>query len=320
MDAEILSVIVLTYKHGALLLEAIDSVLRQDYPKIQLIIAEDGAKDFDEEAVRRYAVGHADTNLVDVQIMHPTTNAGTVRNLNKALKKVKGKYVKIIAGDDTYSQSDVFSKQVDYLRENQDKYLVFGNVVECDAYMKPVQTQNSQGEAISRVVCESRNEMLRYFCKVNSSFMATQSICFRKVFFEKFGEYDERFKLIEDLPMVSRIIIENIPFGYQNISCVNHRGCVGVSTSNNPFEPSKIPYYKDLLSFYDLILDPVKDIVGRTFVNMRRALIAFRIDYSQVKANGGSKSERFRLIVKNIAPIGYYAFSKFGRFLNYIKH
>lgn len=320
MSGEILSVIVLTYKHGDLLFKTIDSVLSQDYPEVQLIIAEDGAKDFDKEAVRRYAIEHADSNLVDVQIMHPTTNAGTVRNINKALKKVQGEYVKVIAGDDTFFDPDVFSKQVEYLRKNPDKYLVFGNIVECDAYMKPIRPQNCQGEAISRIVCESRNEMFRYFCKVNSSFMATQSICFRKEFFEKYGEYDERFKLIEDLPMVSRIIIENIPFGYQNIPCVNHRGSVGVSTSNNPFETSKIPYYKDLLSFYDLILNPVKDIVGCTFVDMRRALIAFRIDYSKEKAGNGSKASRIGLIMKNVAPISYYAFSKFGRFLNYIKH
>ena len=320
MNDEILSVIILTYKHGNLLWETIDSVLNNDYSKIQLIVAEDGANDFDEELVRQYIIEHARANLIDIQTLHSTTNGVTVRNINKALKKVQGEYVKIIAGDDTFSHSDIFSKQIDYLKKNPDKYLVFGNIVECDEDMRPVLHQTCQGKVINKILLENRTELIRYFCRVNSSFMATQSICFRNSFFENYGGYDERFRLIEDLPMIVRIITENISFGYQDIPCVNHRGSVGLSTSNIPFDVSKILYYKDLISFYDLILNPIKDIVGVTFVDMRRSLIAFRIEYSQLKAKKNTKVKRLILIVKNIVPISYYVFSKFRRFMNYMKH
>ena len=320
MNDETLSIVVLTYKHGKYLYETLDSALSQDYPQIQLIVAEDGAKDFDANAVRAYVISHAKSNLIDCKILHPNTNSGTVKNLNKGLKEVQGGYIKIIAGDDTFASTNVASNQIAYLKANPDKLLVVGSIVECDANMVPIVNNDRGSEIIEKVMNSGRNQMLRYFCRRNSSFIATQAICFRKEFFIKYGTYDERFKLIEDLPMAVRIISEDIPFGHQNSPCVNHRGIVGVSTSSNPFEASKVSYYQDLLSYYDLILEPVKNVVGKTFVNMRRALIAFRIEYSQIKQENGLGINRAGLIVKNIAPISYYAFSKFRRFLNYIKH
>lgn len=311
-----LSVIVLTYKHGDLLFDTLDSVLCQDYPNIQLIVAEDGAKDFDADKVERYIADHSSHNLHETLVIHSGENNGTVRNINKALEVASGEYIKLIAGDDTFSAKDVASKQIDFLKNNPDKYLVMGEIVECDANMVAIANPKQPSE---QVLAGSRDEMLRYFCKKNSSFLATQSICFRRVFFEKYGVYDERFELIEDLPMAVRIIRENVPFGYQAYPCVNHRGSVGVSTSNNPFEVSKIPYYMDLLNYYDLVLNPVKDTIGKTYVDMRRSLIAFRIEYSQTNNDNSSKVSRIILIAKNIVPIGYYAFSQFGRFLNYIR-
>ena len=50
----LLTCIVLTYRNGEFLYETIDSILMQDYPHIELIVAEDGAPDFDAETLRKY--------------------------------------------------------------------------------------------------------------------------------------------------------------------------------------------------------------------------------------------------------------------------
>ena len=86
MNDETLSIVVLTYKHGKYLYETLDSALSQDYPQIQLIVAEDGAKDFDANAVRAYVISHAKSNLIDCKILHPNKNSGTVKKINKGMK------------------------------------------------------------------------------------------------------------------------------------------------------------------------------------------------------------------------------------------
>lgn len=52
MKNGLLTCIVLTYRNGEFLFETIDSILMQDYPHIELIVAEDGASDFNAETIK----------------------------------------------------------------------------------------------------------------------------------------------------------------------------------------------------------------------------------------------------------------------------
>lgn len=319
MYSDLLSIIVLTYKHNELLWETLDSILMQDYSRIQLIIAEDGAKDFNVKLVEEYILMHAKKNIVEFKIICSSENLGTVKNINNALSHCDGQFVKFIAGDDIFPTTDIASKQISYLKNNPDFFLVMGKVVECDAKMHPLANQKHKTEIMEKIMMMSRNEMLQYFCKRDSSFLATQSICFRYSFFDQFGRYDERFRFIEDLPMAIKIIHNNIPFGYLDILCVKHRGSVGISTSSNPFEITKIGYYKDLLIFYDFILYPIRNLIGKSFIYFRRNLIAFRIDFTMLKEKNGKSWDCFCLIIKNILPISFYILNRFNNFVRYIR-
>ena len=48
------SIIVLCYKNQDKLYGMLDSIFIQDYPRIQLIVSDDGSYDFDVEMVRDY--------------------------------------------------------------------------------------------------------------------------------------------------------------------------------------------------------------------------------------------------------------------------
>ena len=112
----LLTCIVLTYRNGEFLYETIDSILMQDYPHIELIVAEDGAPDFDAETLRKYIVQKKKENLENVVIYSNSPNFGTVKNVNKALRKTQGEYVKIIAGDDAYPDSNTFQGKLHICR------------------------------------------------------------------------------------------------------------------------------------------------------------------------------------------------------------
>lgn len=320
MKSDLLSIIILTYKHGDLLYETIDSILVQDYPQIQIVIAEDGEVGFSEKVIQKYICEKARENIVDVRIFHSENNRGTVRNLNQAILNASGYYIKIIAGDDTYANSQVCSKQISYLKEHLGIDVVLGNIVECNAQMKVLHENGFAPDKKRFLLNADRGKLLRYFCKNNSALISTQSICFTRDFFVKYGLYDERFRLIEDLPMAVRMITNNIPMGYIDWPCVNHRGSTGVSTSNDAFDVRKMAYYSDLFTYYNEILYPIRCVVGGFFVCMRRDLIQFRMDFSVQKNSGVNKWSRVFLVVKNIIPITYYCFSQFRRVLFYFKH
>lgn len=307
MDQKTLSVIVLTYKHGKLLYECIDSILMQDYPYIELIIAEDGEKDFDKKAVEEYIAQKAKPNVISTQIIANETNIGTVKNINQAILCSNGDYVKVIAGDDSYPTPDVFSKQIEYLSEN-DTLFVVGNTIECDSEMSPLTKKGFAPEKKEKLLIGNRKKLLRRFCKKSPHLFATQAICFKKEFFTFMGLFDERYRLVEDLPFAIKIIISNIPIGYQDIDCVNHRGSVGVSTSNNAFDAKKMAYYTDLKSYHENCLIPISNAVGKVFVKMRYGLACFRIEYV-----GSTGFKKLKLLVKYFLPLAYYVLSKPGR-------
>ena len=311
MNNDIVSVVVLTYKHGALLLETLDSVFLQDHPQIELIVAEDGAKNFDREALEQYVAKHAGANIVSTQILVNEINIGTVKNINCAIARANGAYVKIIAGDDTYPHKSVFSQQVAYLKEHEDTQLVVGNIVECDSEMHPFEVKGFAPDQKENLLDAPRAKLLKELCRKSPHLLATQSLCFKKAFFEQHGVYDERFRLIEDLPMAVRIVTKNHQIGYVDMPCVNHRGSVGVSTSNNAFDARKLAYYTDLKNYFVNCLFPVKKTVGRLFVNMRYRLMCFRIE--RCKPENQTKKKKILLSLRYMFPIIYYTLTNFGR-------
>lgn len=311
--AMLISVVIVTYKHGTLIYDTLDSVFKQDYSNIELIIAEDGCEGFDREAVETYINSRKSKNIYSYSIIQSQKNQGTVRNINNALKCTHGKFIKIIAGDDIYPDSNVFSQQINYLETHPFDDLVIGNTWECDTNLNILPREGITPKKLKRLLSGSRQKLLRHVCKKELSVVSTQVGCYRKEFFEKFGCYDERYRLIEDIPMAVRIVSNNIGIGYIDYPCVCHRKGTGISTSRNAFDKSRLAYYYDLEKCFENAFLPIKSAIGVTYVNMRHRLIKFRIQY--VLLNGESKSllPRALLIAKNILPIAYYTVCNVSR-------
>lgn len=313
----LVSVIVVTYKHGNKLFETLQSIFEQDYPNIQLIVAEDGFSDFNITDVNTFIIEKKKINISNYIIIHPDENRGTVKNINNALRLSCGEFIKIIAGDDTYPNSQVFSKQIEYLQVHQSDDIVIGNTIECDSYMNYLPVEGASPRKIKKLISGPRQNFLRYICQKELSIVSTQVSCYRKSFFNNLGYYDERYKLIEDIPMAVRIISSNTSIGYIDFPCVCHRKGTGVSTSNNAFDPERMVYYIDLLKCFENVFIPIKCAVGKHYVNMRYRLLRFRIEYAKLNENKISKYKRIILILKNICPIIYYTINNAKRITFY---
>ena len=208
-------------------------------------------------------------------ILHANKNRGTVRNLNHALQHANGEYIKIIAGDDVFYNEQVFKQQVSFLQNNPQYSFVIGNVIECDAEMNMTNLTGFKPDGVLSLLEQPKDVLLKYIVRDNPGILAVQAICFRRTFYQWFGKFDEDYYLIEDLPMAVKAIDAGIPFGYIDFPCVKHRGSIGVSTSNEAFDPKRIMYYQDLLKYYDKTLSPIQNVVGKMYVRMRRQLIQY---------------------------------------------
>lgn len=96
MNKPKISVLIPTYCYARYLPEAIDSVLAQDCPDFELLIADDCSPDNTAEVVRPYCEKDA-----RIRFVAHAKNMGMVNNWNFCLEEARGDYVKFLFGDDT---------------------------------------------------------------------------------------------------------------------------------------------------------------------------------------------------------------------------
>lgn len=114
---QLVSVLVLSYKNTQGIYPTIDSILMQDYPRIEIILSDDGTPGFpsDAEKILRYITEHKRNNIERFYINSLKENVGTVRNMNSGLGFCRGEFIKAISSEDTLNSCDAISKYVDFL-------------------------------------------------------------------------------------------------------------------------------------------------------------------------------------------------------------
>ena len=84
------------YNGQNFLAEAIESVINQNYPNIELIISDNGSTDNTREICKHYLNKHDDI----ISYYRYDKNYGASKNYNRTFQLAKGKYFRWLAHDD----------------------------------------------------------------------------------------------------------------------------------------------------------------------------------------------------------------------------
>lgn len=95
----LVSIIVATYNCTHYVEATLDSVFRQTYQDIELIVTDDCSKDDSVDVAKRWIETHKDRFLRTVQTK-TTHNSGVTANYNAGLKEAQGDWIKCLDGDD----------------------------------------------------------------------------------------------------------------------------------------------------------------------------------------------------------------------------
>ena len=185
----LVSVICLSYNHEAYVVEALNSVINQTYPNIELLIADDCSKDNSAIVINEWLKEHP-----NVQFLSNNTNLGSNKTFNQLAKIAKGEYIIDLAADDVLL-SNCIEKQIKTFQNSKYKKLgvVYGNLIEIDedgAFLKNYYTEDEHPESgdIYKMVIGRTTKI----CSVSS--MVKKSV------FEQLGYYDETLAY-EDLDL-----------------------------------------------------------------------------------------------------------------------
>lgn len=213
------SVIVLSYKSSYTIVQTLDSIKKQTYSNIELIITDDCSTDNTLVIINKWIADNQGC-LNEIKLVTAEQNTGIPGNINRAMKHVTGDYIKLIAADD-YMSPDAIEEYVAFSEQNAGQLPIAkvhlfsesGHIDEavqmyCDRCYAFAQL--SRKEQYSQLLIQNR------IVAPSASFYPTQLI--RQV-----GGYDEHFKWFEDYPMNLKVMHEGFGFGLINKELVYYR-------------------------------------------------------------------------------------------------
>ena len=111
MGHPLVSVLVTTFNHGRWIEQALDSVLSQTYPRIEIIIHNDNSTDDTAIKLKKYS------KYCNIIHNNSGINIGISPSVNKLVSESKGKYIAFFSGDDVWHENKI-EKQTQFMEEN----------------------------------------------------------------------------------------------------------------------------------------------------------------------------------------------------------
>ena len=182
----LVSIICLAYNHEKFVIETLNSVIKQNYQPIELIIVDDCSSDSTKSVINNWLLSHP-----EVQFIANEKNIGNTKSFNNALKLAKGEFIIDLAADDLLLPNGI-QMQIIAFQKSKFKNLgvVYGNAAiinedgSFNSYYFPI---DKNGKVISK----------RIIGDIYSSVITTgDSICsvsalIKKSVFDFLGGYDE---------------------------------------------------------------------------------------------------------------------------------
>ncbi len=195
-ENDLISVIMPTYKRGEMIIDAIDSVLRQTYPYYEIIIVDDCSPDNTAQIIsEKYA------NEPKVKYYKNEHNSGAGVTRKNGYKKSSGNYLVFMDDDDYYTDNEFFEKAMKVFKSSEEP-LSFVSANSSIKYEVDNTYENNKLNVLGKV---SNIEYLKGFQttyeKPNSTFTTI---------FKKSDIYDlENVEMLNDSSIYMRALLKN---------------------------------------------------------------------------------------------------------------
>lgn len=184
MSQPLVSVIIPTFNRAALVREAIDSVLAQDYARLEVIVVDDGSIDHTPEAV--HAFGAALT-----YIQQPHAGVSTARNRGVAASH--GELVAFLDSDDLWLPGKVAAQVALFRQQPQVQACYTDEIwIRRGVRVNPRQIHQKQSGWI-------------FLPSLPRCIISPSSIMLRLALWERLGGFDERLPACEDYDLWLRL-------------------------------------------------------------------------------------------------------------------
>lgn len=239
----LVSVPVITYNSSKTVVETLDSVYNQTYPKLELIVSDDCSTDDTIKVCRSWIDSHKD-RFSRTELLTVGKNTGVSANLNRAEAACTGEWVKVIAGDDIL-MPDCIETYVDYVYKQSDAIYVFAKV----------ETIGGEEDRCKVIESQFLYEFFNWPIERQYDFLTLERNCipaatsfYNRNSIMKLGiKNDERIPLLDDWPRWINLLKKGVRFRFIDKILVKYR--VGESSLSTK-EKKTIAYQKSSAKVY----------------------------------------------------------------------
>ena len=177
MNQPLVSVICLCHNQATYVLEALESVLKQSYPSVELIIVDDGSADGTKEAIKGFLESNEQVEFVDIP-----SAIGNCAAFNQGWRKASGEFIIDLAADDILLPTRV---EIGIKRLNESG---------AGVHFSDADLVNEQGKFMSRHNERFQSEIPEgdiYAVLVEKYLVCPSTMMIRQEVLEKLNGYDE---------------------------------------------------------------------------------------------------------------------------------
>lgn len=244
------AVIVVTFNSSKYVIETLESIKKQTWENLELIITDDCSTDNTVEICNKW-LAENEKRFIFSRMITSLINTGISANINRGIKEMTGSWLKLIAGDDILLPNCI-SDNINYVITNPDACFVFSKGEKI----------NNKSEVIGKVGFPKKQ--MQYDVKAQfkemllSPFVFSPSAFIKANVFEKTGLFNEKSPMIDDYPMWIRATKVGYRMYYLDAETIQYRIHSESVTTNNNFNININTYYSNknmLLSLNEIFND-----------------------------------------------------------------
>ena len=256
----LVSVDVITYNSADTIIEALNSVAAQTYPKIELIVSDDCSKDNTIALVQNWIEAHK-KRFVRTQIVTADKNTGVTGNYSRAAEACQGEWIKDLDGDDILLPNCI-ELYIDYVTKNPDTIYLFGKVEVLGE--NELKVRNFEDTIFDYTFFDlSAEEQYKWLITRSFQPIASVTSFYHRQKTEEAGIiYDTRIPMLEDWPRWIQLVKAGIKLHFVNSIIARYRVSGSVSICSGTMYSESFRRSLALMYVY-YQYEPSKSFLGR---------------------------------------------------------
>lgn len=262
------TIIVMVYKNLNQVIQTLDSIKKQTYSNYEVIVSDDGSPNYTQEDFDKITEQYKN-EFTYFKLINNGINRGTVKHFNSLIKQAKGTIIcPLSSGDQFYNENSL--QEIMNAFDQEDKLIYTSK--------RMIKKENSieYYPSLYQVsLLDQSNHFFEYIMKYGN-FVSGASTYYKKEIFDKYGLFDEKYKLLEDYPFYVNLAFNNEKIGYIDYPTIQYElGGISTASNRNPLlDQDYVTLFKDVLFQKDIHLS-----------HMTKRALNYRIDKITKKNN-----------------------------------